>query len=438
MTEENEGPGAGMRIGALAMVCLALGWGTWLQVRPLLAFGVAALFVLGLLWRWPRVAAARLSVRRRMGAAALEDEELPVEFELINASRLPLLAPEVADRFTPDKLPHRRAVVWPLLPGRSAARASYRGRCFSRRGTFAIGPATVRLTCPVGLFATDVGPLEVAPLVVYPALESLPEVPPGGASRAALLGGAARREPGEGDVVHGVRDHRSGDPLRRVHWPTSARRGRLAILEMERHVSREVVLFLDLSPATLRGLGRQSTLEVAVRVVGSLAARLLEQGARVGLVADGKEPIRIGPGRGPLQLVRILEVLARVRPDGALSLPALLDLAANEVPPRGGAIVVVADPELDGPALLAPLLALRARRAEVTAVLLDPAGFRRLHPAPEGAPVPTLAEVAEALSGQGVRVHVLRSGEGFAPGLAAPWTGRPRIRITLAREGAAR
>lgn len=435
MNEEAAGAGPGTRLGALMLALLALAWGLWLGSRPLLAFGVAALALLWLLRCWPRLAAARLRVTRSMGGAALEDEELPVEFRLENHTWLPLFAPEVEDRFAPDKLPRRQAWVWPLLPPWSAAAASYRGRCYSRRGTFAIGPATVRVSCPVGLFQAEVEPVPPAPLVVYPALEPVPELPGHGASRTALLGGVSRREPGEGDVVHGVRDHRPGDPLRRVHWPTSARRGRLAILELERHVAREAVIFLDLCAGSLRGLGRQSTLEVAVRAAGSIAARLLNEGARVGLVAEGREPVRVAPGRGPLQLVRLLEVLARIKPDGALRLPDLLHAAGDEVPPGGAAWVLVGDPELDGLDLLEPLLVLRARRADVSAVLLDPVTFRRLHGPPDRA-APRLDELAPRLSAQGVRVHALRAGEPFAPALAAPWAGRPRVRVVRTRGGA--
>ena len=439
MQDPEQPSGAGLRLGALCVALLSLGWGLWLAARPLTAFGIAALTVLWLLRRWPRLAAAGVRCERRMGQAALEDEELPVEFRLENHTWLPLFCPQVEDRFAPDKQPRRQAWVWPVLPPWSAASARYQGRCYSRRGTFAIGPATVRLTCPVGLFQAAVEPGPPAALVVYPALEALPELAAGGASRAAHLGGAARREAGEGDVVHGVRDHRAGDPLRRVHWPTTARRGRLAILELERHVAREVVLFLDLSPGSMRGLGRQSTLEVAVRAVGSVAARLLAQGARVGLLGAGAQPVRVAPGRGPLQLTRILEVLARVKPDGALSLPELVSSAGDEVPPGGGAWVVVNDPELDGEALLAPLLAMRARRAEVTLVLLDPATFRRLHPLPGNGPPTGLEELAQRFSAHGLRVHVLRAGEPFGPALGAPWAGRPRIRVhrRAAPEGAA-
>lgn len=433
--DEDRTEGAALRLGAFAITLVALGWGWWLAVRPLLAFALAALTVLWLLRRWPRVAARGIRCERRMGGSALEDEELPVEFRLENHTWLPLFCPEVEDRFTPDKLPRRHALVWPHLPGWSAALARYQGRCYSRRGTFAIGPATVRLTCPVGLFRAEVEPGPPAALIVYPALEVLPELTAGGASRAAHLGGAGRREAGEGDVVHGVRDHRAGDPLRRVHWPTTARRGRLAILELERHVAREVTLFLDLCPASMRGLGRQSSLEVAVRALGSVAARLLAQGARVGLVAEGAQPVRVAAGRGPLQLTRILEVLARVKPDGALPLPRLLEQAGDEVPPGGGAWVFVGDPELDGPALLPALLALRARRAEVTAVLMDPTTFRRLHALPDGLRPPPLEDLAERFAAQGVRVHVLRAGEPFGPSLGAPWAGRPRIRV-LRRSGA--
>lgn len=65
------------------------------------------------------------------------------------------------------------------------------------------------------------------------------------------------------DVVRGVRDHRAGDPLRRVHWPTTARTGRLIVKELEepRRAHATVLLVVDLGdggPATEPAAGSAS------------------------------------------------------------------------------------------------------------------------------------------------------------------------------------
>lgn len=414
----------------LAVLCglLALGWGGALGVRPAVAFGLAQLGALLALWLYPRLALRGLSARRTMAAAACEEDVVRVRFEVTNASPLPLVAPEVVDRFVPDKVPGRRAIVFPWLGPRRRVEAAYDGRCDTRRGEFAVGPEVLRVRDPLGLFVAERAGPAPAPLVVYPAIEALPAAALVGASRAAAPTGGAIREAGDGGVTLGVREYRPGDALRRIHWPTTARRGRLSIVEHERQVARGVVLFLDLSRASLRGLGRQSTLEVAVRALAALAAHAIGRGDRVALHARGAAPVELPLAAGRPQLERILDALARVRPDGDAP---LVDVVRERWGALGGGAVVwlvVADVEGDGLAVADLVGELRARGCAPRVLLLDPAAFRRVFGAPRAGA--SLFEVAEACLGQGATVFTAGAGDALAERLAEPYAGRRQVRIT--------
>jgi uncharacterized protein (DUF58 family) len=56
-----------------------------------------------------------------------------------------------------------------------------------------------------------------------------------------------------GDVVRGVRDYVPGDPVRRVHWPSSARRGDLVVKEVEEPGAPRLVVALDLGGGAAAG-----------------------------------------------------------------------------------------------------------------------------------------------------------------------------------------
>ncbi|HEV2760862.1 MAG TPA: DUF58 domain-containing protein [Acidimicrobiales bacterium] len=64
--------------------------------------------------------------------------------------------------------------------------------------------------------------------------------------------GAPRPAP-VGDVVRGVRDYVPGDPVRRVHWPSSARRGDLVVKEVEEPGAPRLVVVLDLGGGAAAG-----------------------------------------------------------------------------------------------------------------------------------------------------------------------------------------
>ena len=423
--------GLGLQLGLFGFTALTLLWGWRLGVRPLLAYGIAQSAVLALLWLYPRLLRSKLRVTRTLTGAACEEDELEVRFELENHSRLWLLTPELIDLFRPDQVVRRRCFAFPALPGRAGAELSYTGTCFGRRGIYAIGPLELRLSDPLGIFACSSFKPEDVRLTVYPALEVLGEVELGSAGHAPAFGGRTRREAGEGDVPLAVREYRPGDPLRRIHWPTSARRGRLSIVEYERQLARRVTILIDLSRASLRGLGRQATLEVAIRTAGSLAQALLERGDRVGLEGwKSAGALSLSPAAGRAQLCRILEALALLKPDGTRPLSEILrELLPTQV--RGQALVlVVADVEEDGPRLLDSLTELSARRCQVLVVLLDPATFPRIFDADAAAPAMSLYELAEACTARGVRVHVLGANAPLAPALQTQVHGRPQLRIT--------
>ena len=108
--------------------------------------------------------------------------------------------------------------------------------------------------------------------------------------------------PGHGNELYGVREYRSGDPLRRIHWKTSARRGELVVREFEPPGLRVVALLLEESPA-----GPEVADQLA-RLAASEAWDCLRSGGRVTLWAPGCEALPVEEGRS---LWSVLEWLAR-------------------------------------------------------------------------------------------------------------------------------
>ena len=85
-----------------------------------------------------------------------------------------------------------------------------------------------------------VGPRPLAPPHPFPEL-------------FGVWGEGTPRQAAVGDVVRGVRDYVPGDPVRRVHWPTTARRGNLVVKEVEEPAAPRLVVVLDLGGGGLPG-----------------------------------------------------------------------------------------------------------------------------------------------------------------------------------------
>ncbi|GAB2903954.1 DUF58 domain-containing protein [Neomicrococcus lactis] len=120
---------------------------------------------------------------------------------------------------------------------------SYRLRP-SQRGTHTVGPATAHFTDVLGLAKQRVTFGEPSALCVLPRTnETTSETSSGaqvGNDNAPTL---RHSSPDMDDVM--VREYRDGDPLRRIHWPASARHGELMVRQEIFSVRYHVAIMLD-------------------------------------------------------------------------------------------------------------------------------------------------------------------------------------------------
>ncbi|BCW44143.1 DUF58 domain-containing protein [Arthrobacter sp. StoSoilB5] len=133
------------------------------------------------------------------------------------------------------------------FPARSAtggtSRYEYHLRS-GKRGQFRIGPVTAEFSDPFGLslrrHSIDDGDL----LTVTPAAVELPVTGLAGArGNDGVTATRIRANPSDDDIM--TREYRHGDPMRRVHWPATARHGQLMVRQEESVTTPEATIILD-------------------------------------------------------------------------------------------------------------------------------------------------------------------------------------------------
>lgn len=416
----------GLKLIVLFIAVLVVGQVTGWGVADHLA--VALLVVLVVSWIWSRVSLTGVTVVRRTGAdRAQVGQALQETLAVRNASRIGKLWVEVLDRSTlPGHDPGRVVGV----PGRSAVEWDTRTVCV-RRGRYHLGPIDLRSGDPLGIFTSRTEYPETVEVIVYPAVVDLREA---GVPEGALSGGSAleRRTPHVTSNVAGVRDYVAGDAFNRIAWSATARLGRMMVKEFDLDPTADVWIVLDLQQQAHRMATRpvnwvpddrgnwpaeawlDSTEEYAVTVAASLAERFLREGRNVGLIASGSHLETIPADRSDRQLVKMLESLAVVRADGALSLPELLVAEGRRLGRHDFLMVVTASLDERWVAALSEVV-LRGVRA--SAVLIEPETF--------GGGPSSLMTVS-ALAAAGIPAHLVKYGEPIARAFAGP-------SLTLAR-----
>lgn len=118
---------------------------------------------------------------------------------------------------------------------------------------------------------------------------------------------------GDGEFF-GLRDYRSGDSIRYVHWRTSAKRGELVIRQFEREESQAMSLILDLGPFLDEIPMENAGSELAIELVASIIARVvsIERSVVTLTMIDTLGPV-IAKVQANNQLTAALDRLAMVQ-----------------------------------------------------------------------------------------------------------------------------
>jgi len=133
----------------------------------------------------------------------------------------------------------------------------------------------------------------------------------GGRSRRVAEQPRSRPLAGDSLELRELRQHQPGDPLRKVAWKASARRGQLLVREHEREERDVVFVLLDAAIELASGTPGSSALERAVDEAASLAVRHLHRGDDVGLGVLGRRVLTwLPPDHGSSHTLQLLEGLA--------------------------------------------------------------------------------------------------------------------------------
>jgi uncharacterized protein (DUF58 family) len=222
---------------------------------------------------------------------------------------------------------------------------------------------------------------------------------------------ASRRPIGEIRLTHrlyedptrigGVRLYQAGDPLNRVHWKTTARTRTLHSKIYEPSTIAGGTIVLDFHQAAYHRRGEPYRSELAVTAAASLANALYQLNQQVGLITNGRDaadrireegwdgefrtrqaaratasmserserlqPLVVETRRGPEQLMRILETLARVELTDGLRFPELVLETASRMPRDATVIALLGEVTPEAAAALGNL---RRQGLAVTAILM--------------------------------------------------------------------
>jgi uncharacterized protein (DUF58 family) len=298
----------------------------------------------------------------------------------------------------PNLRPEGRRLQLTMLRSHGQNTLLYQLTC-NRRGYYQIGPLVLETGDLFGLHRRYRVATEPHFLLVYPQVVPL-----------AGYEIASRRPIGEIRLQHklyedptrisGVRQYAAGDPMNRVHWRATARTGVLHSKVYEASTIAGATILLDFHLTSHVAQDEPYRSELAITATASLANAVYEMGQQIGLVSNSRdaadrireegwaheygsraaakrtaamleksdrlEPLVLETRRGPEQLMRMLQSLARAELTDGLRFSQLISETISRLPRDATIVAIIPKAE---PETVVALQMLRRRGYAVAAIL---------------------------------------------------------------------
>lgn len=371
------------------------------------AVAALTLMVVALATVW--LASSRLRVERISRPARLSfGDRGTVTLTITNDSGLPTPRLRFQDQAPPALADTASTALPPLGPGQRVELSyALRGE---QRGVAQLGPLRAEFLDPFDLVVRRRDLPGTSTVTVRPRVVDLPAGLPLGGAGGGGGEGRPRPQPGGEDLAE-VREYVHGDPLKAIHWASTAHRGKLMVRGEESPQDPRATVLVDLRRDRHRGQGPTASLEAAISAAASAVAHLAARRQGVALVD------RPGPGAVPVRtLDGWLDHLAEVD-------AADVDLRQVVAPLTSGGLVgscliaVVTAPDASD----LTSLVRAGRGASLRVGILIDAGS---HDADDRRGTPQVDTAAAGLRAAGWRVTVLRAGDD----LAERWTELLHVR----------
>ena len=388
---------------ALGGITYLVGWAFGSLALYPIAIGLVLAVVAAVLW--VRLIARPVKLERRfVGGEHVAGDDVPVDVRADVEGRLVPRHLTVVERV--ERLGEREVRL-------TRTGGSLRGRYVLEsvpRGRYALEDARVVIEDPFGLERREIVLEAPDALLVYPRLVELPVLFSETGSRMLEGRRLLVRRP-SGFDLHSVREYQQGESLRRVHWPSTAKRGQLMVKDLEDSPRDEALVVLDADAAFDVGVPPESSFEVAVSAAGSILRAHAGRGRRAGLVVNALETRyqQVHTLDGDWGLA--LELLASAKPDGHNPLASLLVDGSG---PAAKAVELCVVTSALSVRLADRLLQRAVMRRTTSLVYVDPASFAATPAEPPAEARVQLARLAHA----GIPVAVVRRGDDLAARLA--------------------
>lgn len=360
----------GISLLLTVIILLAIAWNT--DITMVYIFFVISFVMFILAYFHMRLNMPDIEVQRVAQDTAYEDEMLNIKIKIRNNLSRGVSFFEILDHF-PAAEPGKEKISLFILDikAKEEINFNYSIDCY-KRGLWKIGPIEIISQDALGFFRMRNRVNTISDIIIYPALFRVFAFPPLASGSVSWMGVETAKISGDSHEFFGVREYQRGDAISRIHWPSTARHNKLIVKQFERNSVQEATIVLDFKENNDIGTGKETTLEYAVKIAGSVARFLMDNGAFVQLIGYTKEAMVVPFGKGESHAFKILEYLAGARAEGAYTLSQTLEEASFMTPYSSTLITIMLDNDMEA---LSSLVQFRIKGIKLIVIMLASSTF---------------------------------------------------------------
>jgi uncharacterized protein (DUF58 family) len=314
----------------------------------------------------------KLYLTRVLARRIEEDDSLEVGAVVKNKSMLPVFHLVLEDYLscaTPQE--RQKRVLLEYIGPKSSLSIKYSCWC-PLRGKYKVGPFFIYIFDPWGIFfLKKTYPLHDE-VYVYPQtfhIHKLPELIKG---TAPWFGIGTSRVSGDEHEFYGIREYKSGDPIKKIHWLTTARKNKLIVKQFQHQVFYRATIIFNLDKEKNFGQGKESVTEYTIKIAASVAKYFLQRDVSLSVIAHAAEMVHIPFNKGPEHLEDIMKFLAIAQPESRVSIGDIFEEFSDYMPNDSSLIAIM--PDTDWEYMLA-MLSLQKRNISMVPIVLISSSF---------------------------------------------------------------
>jgi uncharacterized protein (DUF58 family) len=334
-------------------------------------FLISVLFI-SLIWTALEYFAIRLSLLRELPNKIEEEENLEIKALIKNNSFFPGFNLVLEDNLPcAESQEKNKLLLIDYLGIKSFLNLNYNCFCYLR-GKYDIGPFSVYFFDPFGLFFLKKTFYINSELYVYPKTFPIRKFPNLVKGVLPWFGIETTRAAGDEDEFFGVREYKAGDPIKRIHWISTARKNRLIVKQFQRQSFFRATIIFNLEKDKNFGEGKKRVAEYIIKIAASVARHLIDRDISLEIIAHSGELVHIPFNKGSMHLENIFKFLTVAQAESRVSLGEIFEEFSRYIPSDSSLIVIMLDTDWEQ---LPSMLLLKGRNVSIIPIVVASSSF---------------------------------------------------------------